>query len=202
MQSQEKITQEFRQNGQNGSAGNGYVDKVINRLSTKSGEVINISSRTRALAHTRAEAVYQVVNLPGNILIQDLINSCDTCTPGARAIAHTDAHVHAYRGKKYNENYFRKLRIAKFGGDFNPVEEVVKEAIKAFKPARPEIDARVWLKIANAIGYSNFLDCVWQQQALFREWESAGKQYANKAAIFQHLLKKRFPNPKSKGGAK
>ena len=143
-----------------------------------------------------------MVNLPGNILIQDLINSCDTCTPGARAIAHTDAHVHAYRGKKYNENYFRKLRIAKFGGDFNPVEEVVKEAIKAFKPARPEIDARVWLKIANAIGYSNFLDCVWQQQALFREWESAGKQYANKAAIFQHLLKKRFPNPKSKGGAK
>ena len=39
-----------------------------------------------------------------------------------------------------------------FGGDINPVEEVVKEAIKAFKPARPEIDARVWLKIANAKG--------------------------------------------------
>ena len=201
MQSQKK-TNTFRQNGQNGSAGTGHVDKVINRLSTKSGEVINISSRTRALAHTRAEAVYQVVNLPGNILIQDLINSCDTCTPGARAIAHTDAHVHAYRGKKYNENYFRKLRVEKFGGDFDPVVEVVKEAIKAFKPARPEIDARVWLKIANRIGYSNFLDCVWQQQALFEEWKSNGKHYANKAAIFQHLLNTRFPLPKSKGGAK
>ena len=154
------ITPCWQNQRQNGSAGNGRVDKVINRLSTKSGEVINISSRTRALAHTRAEAVYQVVNTPGNILIQDLINSCDTCTPGARAIAHTDAHVHAYRGKKYNENYFRKLRVEKFGGDFDPVVEVVKEAVKAFKPTRPEIDARVWLKIANRIGYSNFLDCV------------------------------------------
>ena len=202
MQSQEKMTDTFRQNGQSGSAGNGPVDKVINRLSTKSGEVINISSRTRAGAHTRAEAVPKVVNIPGNILIQSINLSGNTHTPGARAIARTDAHVHAYRGKKYNENYFRKLRVEKFGGDFDPVVEVVKEAIKAFKPARPEIDARVWLKIANAIGYSNFLDCVWQQQALFEECESNGKHYANKAAIFQHLLNKRFPLPKSKGGAK
>ena len=198
MQSQEK----FRQNGQNGSAGTGPVDKVINRLSTKSGEVINISSRTRASAHTRAEAIHKVVNIPDNILIQSINLSGNTHPPGARAIARTDAHVHAYRGKKYNENYFRKLRVEKFGGDFDPVVEVVKEAIKAFKPARPEIDARVWLKIANAIGYSNFLDAVWQQQALFSEWKSRGKHYANKAAIFQHLLNKRFPLPKSKGGAK
>ena len=194
MQSQEKITQEFRQNGQNGSAGNGYVDKVINRLSTKSGEVINISSRTRALAHTRAEAVYQVVNTPGTVDIQEFNNSCGRYTPGARAIACTRTHV------KNPEAYFRAYRKAKFGGDYNLVVEVVKEAIKAFKPAYPEIDARVWMKIAYAIGHENFLDAVWQQQALFQEWESNGKHYANKAAIFQRLLNKRFP--KSKGGAK
>ena len=147
-----------------------------------------------------------MINIPGTVIIQDLINSGSNYTPGARANARKDAHVHAHKGRwAYIKNmnaYLRALRIAKFGGDFNPVEEVVKEAIKAFKPARPEIDARVWLKIANAIGYENFLDCVWQQQALFQEWESAGKHYANKAAIFQRLLKKRFPNPKSKGGAK
>ena len=192
MQSQEK----FRQNGQNGSAGNGRVDKVINRLSTKSGEVINISSRTRASAHTHAEAVHTVVNTPGTVVRQDLINSCGSYTPGARAYTYTRTRV------KDPEAYTRALRIAKFGGDFDPVVEVVKEAIKAFKPARPEIDARVWLKIANRIGYSNFLDCVWQQQALFEEWQASGKHYANKAAIFQRLLNKRFPLPKSKGGAK
>ena len=190
MQSQEK----FRQNGQNGSAGNGPADKVINRLSTKSGEVINNFSRTRALAHTRAEAVYQVVNLPGTVDRQELINSGSRQTPGARANAYTRTRV------KNPEAYSRAFRKAKFGGDFDPVVEVVKEAIKSFKPARPEIDARVWLKIANRIGYSNFLDAVWQQQALFQEWQSAGKHYANKAAIFQRLLNKRFP--KSKGGAK
>ena len=58
------------------------------------------------------------------------------------------------------------------------------------------------MKIAYAIGHENFLDAVWQQQALFQEWESNGKHYANKAAIFQRLLNKRFPLPKSKGGAK
>ena len=194
MQSQEKMTNTFRQNGQSGSAGNGRVDKVINRLSTKSGEVINISSRTRALAHTRAEAVYQVINKPGTVVRQEFNNSCCSYTPGARAYTYTRTRV------KNPEAYTRALRIAKFGGDFNPVEEVVKEAIKSFKPAHPEIDARVWLKIANRIGYSNFLDAVWQQQALFQEWQSAGKHYANKAAIFQRLLNRRFP--KTKGGAK
>ena len=105
-------------------------------------------------------------------------------------------------GKTYNEAYFKKLRIAKFGGDFNPIEEAVNEALKAFKPADLERDRRVWLKIANRVGYENFLDAVFQQLSLFAEWESGRKHYANKAAIFQRLLNKRFPLPKSKGGAK
>ena len=194
MQSQKKkMTDTFQQNGQNGSAGTGHVDKVINNLSTKSGEVINISSRTRASAHTHAEAIHTVINIPGTVDIQEFNNSCGRYTPGARAIACTRTHV------KNPEAYFRAYRKAKFGGDYNLVVEVVKEAIKAFKPARPEIDARVWMKIAYAIGHENFLDAVWQQQALFEEWESNGKHYANKAAIFQRLLNKRFP--KSKGGA-
>ena len=165
MQSQEKMTNTFRQNGQSGSAGNGHVDKVINRLSTKSGEVINISSRTRASAHTHAEAVHTVINIPGNVIIQDLINSCGNHTPGARAYTRIDGWARI----KNKAAYLRALRIAKFGADVDPVVEVVKEAIKAFKPVNVEVTSRVWLKIANAIGYSNFLDCVWQQQALFEE---------------------------------
>ena len=98
--------------------------------------------------------------------------------------------------------YFKAWRIAKFGGDFNPIEEAVNEALKAFKPADLERDRRVWLKIANRVGYENFLDAVFQQLSLFTEWELGGKHYANKAAIFQRLLNKRFPLPKSKGGAK
>ena len=91
------------------------------------------------------------------------------------------------------------MRVAKFGGDFDLVAEAVNEAVKAFKPADLERDRRVWLKIANRVGYENFLDAVFQQLSLFAEWESSGKHYANKAAIFQRLLNKRFPLPK--GGA-
>ena len=78
----------------------------------------------------------------------------------------------------------------------------MNEALKAFKPADLERDRRVWLKIANRVGYENFLDAVFQQLSLFAEWKSGGKRFYNKAAIFQRLLNKRFPLPKSKGGAK
>ena len=170
MQSQEKITQEFRQNGQNGSAGNGRVDKVINRLSTKSGEVINISSRTRASAHTRAEAIHTVVNIPGTVDRKSLNNYYGRYNTGAGACTCTRTRI------KNPEAYFRAYRVAKFGGDYNLVVEVVKEAIKAFKPVNVELTCRVWMKIAYRIGHENFLDCVWHQQALFEEWESRGKR--------------------------
>ena len=121
MQSQEK----FRQNGQNGSAGNGPADKVINRLSTKSGEIINISSRMRALAHTRAEAIHKAVNIPGTVDIQEFNNSCGRYTPGARAIACTRTRV------KNPEAYYRAFRKAKFGGDFDPVVERSHQNVQA-----------------------------------------------------------------------
>ena len=95
--------------------------------------------------------------------------------------------------------YFKAWRVAKFGGDFNPIEEAVNEALRAFKPANLDSNRRVWLKIANRVGYENFLDAVFQQLSLFAEWESGEKRFYNKAAIFQRLLNKRFPLPK--GGA-
>ena len=65
--------------------------------------------------------------------------------------------------------YFKAWRIAKFGGDFNPIEEAVNEALRAFKPANLDSNRRVWLKIANRVGYENFLDAVFQQLSLFAE---------------------------------
>ena len=193
MQSQEKMTNTFRQNGQNGSAGNGHVDKVINKVINNDVD----NSTAPSLARDRVPK-FNNINIPGNVIIKSLINSCGNHNTGARAYTRIDGWARI----KNKAAYLRALRIAKFGADVDPVKEVVKEAIKAFKPVNVEVTSRVWLKIANAIGYSNFLDCVWQQQALFEEWESSGKRIWDKAIIFHRLLNKRFPLPKSKGGAK
>ena len=104
--------------------------------------------------------------------------------------------------KSNNEEYFKRLRIAKFGGDFDLVAEAVNEALKNFKPDNLEITRRVWLKICNRVGYQNFLDAVHQQQSLIQEYENRGKKCWNKALLFHRLLNTRFPLPKSKGGAK
>ena len=101
-----------------------------------------------------------------------------------------------------NSDKFKQWRKTKFGGDFDPVAEAVGEALRAFKPDNPELTRKVWLKIANAIGYSNFLDAMYQQQSLIQEYENRGKKCWNKALLFHRLLNKRFPLPKSKGGAK
>ena len=104
--------------------------------------------------------------------------------------------------KSNNEEYFKRLRIAKFGGDFDLVAEAVNEALKNFKPDNLEITRRVWRKICNRFGYQNFLDAVHQQQSLIQEYENRGKKCWNKALLFHRLLNTRFPLPKSKGGAK
>ena len=101
-----------------------------------------------------------------------------------------------------NSDKFKQWRKTKFGGDFDLVAEAVGEALRAFKPDNPELTRKVWLKIANAIGYSNFLDAMYQQQSLIQEYENRGKKCWNKALLFHRLLNKRFPLPKSKGGAK
>ena len=101
-----------------------------------------------------------------------------------------------------NSDKFKQWRKTKFGGDFDPVAEAVGEALRAFKPDNPELTRKVWLKIANAIGYSNFLDAMYQQQSLIQEYENRGKKCWNKALLFHRLLNQRFPLPKSKGGAK
>ena len=100
-----------------------------------------------------------------------------------------------------HESYFRAWRVAKFGGDFDPIRVAVDEAVMAFSSGKGEkgkaSDRRVWLKIANRVGLSGFLDAFEQKASEMRELERQGKRLWNPAASFQKLLNRRFP----KGGA-
>ena len=102
-----------------------------------------------------------------------------------------------------HEAYFRAWRVAKFGGDFDPIRVAVDEAVVAFSSGNGEkgksSDRRVWLKIANRVGADAFMDAVWQKAAEIREDEARGRRLRNKAAAFQQLLNRRFPR---EGGAK
>ena len=98
------------------------------------------------------------------------------------------------------EAYFRAWRMAKFGGDFDPIRVAVEEAVAAFSSGKGEkgkaSDRSVWLKIANRVGLSGFLDAFEQKASEMRDIDCQGKRLWNPAASFQKLLNKRFP----KGG--
>ena len=100
-----------------------------------------------------------------------------------------------------HESYFRAWRVAKFGGDFDLIRVAVDEAAMAFSSGKSEkgktSDRHVWLKIANRVGLSRFLDAFEQKAAEMRDLERQGKRLWNPAASFQKLLNRRFP----KGGA-
>ena len=100
------------------------------------------------------------------------------------------------------EAYFRAWRIAKFGGDFDPVRVAVDEAVAAFSFRKDETeqenDRSLWLKIANRVGLDAFLDAFDQKTAEIEELARMKKRLRCPAASFQKLLNKRFP--KLKGG--
>ena len=100
-----------------------------------------------------------------------------------------------------HESYFRAWRVAKFGGDFDPIRVAVDEAAMAFSSGKSEkgkaSDRRVWLKIANRVGLSRFLDAFEQKASEMHDLERQGKRLWNPAASFQKLYNRRFP----KGGA-
>ena len=101
------------------------------------------------------------------------------------------------------EAYFRAWRIAKFGGDFDPIAVAVDEAVAAFSfhkgEAGREKDRGVWLKIANRAGLSGFLDAFDQKTSEIEEMAREHKFLRNPASSFQKLLDKRFPKPEEKG---
>ena len=115
------------------------------------------------------------------------------CSQTARACVRTRTRV---------ENpaaYFKAWRIAKWGGDFDPVLAAVEEAVSSFSTRNPASDRRIWLKIANRVGAEAFMDAVWQKQSEIGHDRTCLR---DSASAFQALLNERFPKPASgKGGA-
>ena len=116
------------------------------------------------------------------------------CSQTARACTRTHTRV---------ENpaaYFKAWRMAKWGGDFDPVLAAVDEAVLSFSTRNPDADRRIWLKIANRVGAEAFMDAVWQKQS---EIGNDRTCLRDPASAFQALLNERFPRPTAscKGGA-
>ena len=66
------------------------------------------------------------------------------------------AHAREENGKPHSEATLAQWRTKTFGGDFDPVRVAVDEAVSAFSMRQPEDDRRIWLKIANEIGFEAF----------------------------------------------
>ncbi len=92
---------------------------------------------------------------------------------------------------------FRAWRIAKFGGDFDPIRRAVDEAVAAFSSGKNEAgrkkDRSLWLKVANRAGLGPFLDAFDQKTAEIEELEREHRRLRSPASSFQKLLNKRFP---------
>jgi hypothetical protein len=73
------------------------------------------------------------------------------------------------------------------------VEEAVAEFSSGKSAAGVAVDRALWLKIANRVGFENFLDALDQKKSEIRELEAQGKRLLTPAASFQKLLNRRFP---------
>ena len=93
------------------------------------------------------------------------------------------AHAREENGKPHSEAALAQWRTTTFGGDFDPVRVAVDEAVSAFSSRQPEDDRRIWLKIANEIGYEAFRDVYLEQCAIMRECK-----LRNPSAAFQNRL--------------
>ena len=123
------------------------------------------------------------------------------------------ARAHVREGRRHIANrgtYFKAWREAKWGDDFDPVRAAVDEAVAAFSSGKSaearENDRRMWLKIANRVGFESFLDALDQKSAEILEEKQCGRRLLDPSASFQKLLNKRFPKVSNspsmaKGGA-
>ena len=97
--------------------------------------------------------------------------------------------------------YFKAWRTAKFGGDFDPVSVAVDEAVAAFSSRQPETDRRIWLSVANEIGYEAFLELYREQKSILDDCRARGNPLRHPAAAFQARLNRYTGHGKQKGGA-
>ena len=86
-------------------------------------------------------------------------------------------------GAPRSEAALAAWRTKTFGGDFDPVREAVEDAVNAFSYRQPEDDRRIWLKVANEIGYEAFRELYLEQLSIMRECK-----LRNPSAAFQNRL--------------
>ena len=98
--------------------------------------------------------------------------------------------------------YFRAWRIAKFGGDFDPVRVAVEEAVTAFSTHDPARDRGAWLSVANEIGYEAFLELYHEQKSICDDCRRRGNPLRRPAAAFQARLNRYTGHCKQKGGSR
>ena len=92
-----------------------------------------------------------------------------------------------------SEANLKAWREKKFGGDFDPVAAIVDEAVAELSKGQPETDRRLWIKIANVIGWEKFADLLDEMRSILQS-----RHLRNPAAAFH----KRLQAFKPKGGAK
>ena len=126
------------------------------------------ASRARGVCHTLES--YGVINNPVFVIPR-------ACAP---ARVRSEANLKAWREKK-------------FGGDFDPVAAIVDEAVAELSRRQPETDSRLWLKIANVIGWEKFADLLDEMRSILQS-----RHLRNPAAAFH----KRLQAFKPEGGAK
>ena len=139
--------------------------------------VTNNPSASRAHTRTRGMSYGNINNIP-------LVVIPRAC-----------AHAREENVKPHSEAALAQWRTNTFGGDFDPVRVAVDEAVSAFSSRQPEDDRRIWLKIANEIGYEAFRDLYLEQCAIMRECK-----LRNPAAAFQNRLNRYTGHNSGKGG--
>ena len=118
----------------------------------------------------------------------DINNIPLTVIPRARAHVREDAATRS-------ESALAEWRTKTFGGNFDPVRAVVEDAVAEFSNRQPEDDRRIWLKIANEIGYEALRDLYLEQCAIMREYK-----LRNPSAAFQNRLNLYTGHSAKKGG--
>ena len=142
---------------------NKHTDPGIGKVAVP--EVMNSPDASRARTRTRGMSYGDINNIP-------LVVIPRAC-----------AHAREENGKPHSEAALAQWRTKTFGGDFDPVRVAVDEAVSAFSMRQPEDDRRIWLKIANEIGYEAFSDLYLEQCAIMRECK-----LRNPSAAFQNRL--------------
>ena len=147
------------------------MKKVINTRDKKLSTAPS-ASRAHGVCHTLES--YGVINNPVFVIPR-------ACAP---ARVRSEANLKAWREKH-------------FGGDFDPVAAIVDEAVAELSKGQPETDRRLWLKIANVIGWEKFADLLDEMRSILQSDDSARTTEPLCAAFYPAKIGAKWASPKA-----